>query len=332
MTDYASTGVNLQAAAAATKRIAAAAKSTVTERTVSEIGHFGGLFALDSAPDGDVLVASTDGVGTKVLLGQQLGLIDGLGQDLIHHCINDILVCGASPLFFLDYMAFGKLNPDVAGRLAESMAAACRDHGIPLLGGETAEMPGVYEEEHFDLAGTIVGIVKRDKILDGKRVQAGDVLIGLPSNGPHTNGYSLIRKIFKQEIDDRTLLSEKLNSGESLAEALMQPHRCYLNVVRDLLDSHAVHALAHITGGGLIDNTMRVIPDGLKLDVDWNARRRPELFRVIQERGNVAEEEMRRVFNLGVGLVMVVESDRVEEVASRVSAFFEPFILGRVAA
>ena len=188
MTDYASSGVALDRSAAAKARIFAAARSTFNARVLTDVGHFGGFFALDDAPNGNVLVASTDGVGTKVLLGHRLDMISNLGRDLVHHSINDILMCGATPLFFLDYMAFGRISPDVAATLAESFAAGCRDHGVALLGGETAEMPDLYAPDHFDLAGTIVGIVKRDKMLDGHSVREGDVLLGLDSSGLHTNG------------------------------------------------------------------------------------------------------------------------------------------------
>jgi phosphoribosylformylglycinamidine cyclo-ligase len=216
-------------------------------------------------------------------------------------------MCGARPLFFLDYMAFGVLDPVIAGTLAESLAAACRDNGVALIGGETAEMPGLYESGDFDLAGTIVGTVRRDRILDGSRVRVGDTLIGIASNGLHTNGYSLVRQVFEREIADGTLKKERLSDGCTLAEALLASHRCYLNSVGSLLDHPGLHALSHITGGGIEDNTMRVMPAGLKLQVNWDAWPRPELFKIIQERGSITEEEMRRVFNLGIGVIAIVD-------------------------
>ncbi|HEY3294241.1 MAG TPA: phosphoribosylformylglycinamidine cyclo-ligase [bacterium] len=333
MTDYASSGVNLDRAAAAKARIAAAARTTFGPQVLTDVGHFGGFFALNDGAADNVLVASADGVGTKLLLGIRLGKISGLGRDLVQHCINDILMCGARPLFFLDYMAFGKLDPDVAGTLAESLSAACREHGVALIGGETAEMPDLYEPGHFDLAGTIIGSVRRDRIFDGSKVKAGDMLIGLASNGLHTNGYSLVRSVFAKEIADGSLEREHLSDGTSLADALMKAHRCYLPSVGPLLDNPDVHALSHITGGGLEENTLRVIPKGLHLDVSWASWNRPDIYRVIQERGNVPEEEMRRVFNLGIGVVMVVEACAAYELTQTMKAKGEQaVVIGRVSA
>jgi phosphoribosylformylglycinamidine cyclo-ligase len=333
MTDYASSGVRLDEAAAAKKRIAAAARTTFGPRVLTDVGHFGGFFALGDGPESDVLVASTDGVGTKLLLGVQLGLCGGLGRDLVQHCINDILMCGALPLFFLDYMAFGRLDPDVATGLAESLAAACRDHGVALIGGETAEMPGLYAPGHFDLAGTIVGTVRRDRMLDGSRVREGDVLLGLASNGLHTNGFSLVRCIFAGEISDGSLKSLQLSDGRSLADALLEPHRCYLPSLRALLDNPALHALAHVTGGGLEENTSRVIPQPLRIEINWQSWERPEIFRLIQEKGGVPEAEMRRVLNLGVGVVAVVERARADQIAGELCARGEQVtLIGRVTA
>jgi phosphoribosylformylglycinamidine cyclo-ligase len=333
MTDYASSGVHLDEAAAAKKRIADAARSTFGPRVLADVGHFGGFFALGDGPEAEVLVASTDGVGTKLLLGVQLGSCGGLGRDLVHHCVNDILMCGALPLFFLDYMAFGRLDPDVAAGLAESLAAACRDHGVALIGGETAEMPGLYAPGHFDLAGTIVGTVRRDRVLDGSRVREGDVLLGLASNGLHTNGYSLVRRVFAGEISDGSLKSLQLSDGRSLADALLEPHRCYLPSLRALLENPALHALAHITGGGLEENTSRVIPPPLRLEINWRSWERPEIFRLIQEKGGVPEAEMRRVLNLGIGVVAVVERAHADEIAGELRARGEQVtLIGRVTA
>jgi phosphoribosylformylglycinamidine cyclo-ligase len=333
MIDYAASGVDLDRAAAAKKRIAAAARTTFGPQVLTDVGHFGGFFALGSEAEDTVLVASTDGVGTKVLLGMQLGRLTGLGRDLVQHSINDILMCGARPLFFLDYMAFGKLDPDVAATLAESFAAGCRDHGVALIGGETAEMPDVYEQGHFDLAGTIIGSVRRKGILDGTRVQEGDILLGLPSNGLHTNGYSLARKIFAPMVADGSIEHTRLSDGMSVADALMQPHRCYLPVLSPLLDHPALHALSHITGGGLEENTMRVIPRGLHLDVDWQSWARPELFRLMQERGGVPEVEMRRVFNNGIGVVAAVDAQGAAEFRKALEASGETvYTIGTVTA
>jgi phosphoribosylformylglycinamidine cyclo-ligase len=331
MVDYASSGVHLDRAAEAKTLIASAAKTTFNRRVLAEVGHFGGFYALDDSPSGTVLVASTDGVGTKLLLAVQTGRLGGLGRDLVHHSINDILMCGARPMFFLDYMAFGRLEPQVAVTLAESLAVACRENGVALIGGETAEMPDLYEPGHFDLAGTIVGSVRRDRILDGQRVQAGDVLLGLPSNGLHTNGYSLVRRVFAAEIAAGGLERMRLSNGRSVADALMEPHRCYLRILDPLLEEPGLHALAHITGGGIEDNTSRVVPKGLRLDVDWSAWQRPELFGLIQERGSVAEEEMRRVFNLGIGVIAIVDSSSATALEKALRDRGEdPLVIGRV--
>ena len=317
MTDYASSGVGFDRAAAAKSRILAAARTTFGPQVLTDVGHFGGFFALDDAPDGKVLVASTDGVGTKVLLGQQLGRIENLGRDLVHHSINDILMCGATPLFFLDYMAFGRISPQVAATLAESLAAACREHDVALLGGETAEMPDLYSPDHFDLAGTIVGMVRRDQMLDGKAVREDDILLGLASSGLHTNGYSLARKVFANEARSGELQRLKLNNDQTMADALMEPHRCYLKSLRTLIGDPALHALSHITGGGIEENTRRVIPKTLRLQIDWNGWERPKLFRLIQERGEVGEDEMRRVFNLGIGAIAIVDSAGAERIVAQ---------------
>ena len=298
---------------------------------LTDVGHFGGFFALDDSPTGNVLVASTDGVGTKVLLGHRLDMIENLGRDLVHHSINDILMCGATPLFFLDYMAFGRISPDVAGTLAESFAAGCREYGVALLGGETAEMPDLYAPDHFDLAGTIIGMVQRDKMLDGKRVHAGDVLLGLASSGLHTNGYSLARQVFAEDVQTGEIKQRRLKHGKSLAEALMETHRCYLTSLRGLIGDPALHALSHITGGGIEENTLRVLPEGLSLDLDWQSWPRPELFELIQTQGSVAEEEMRRVFNLGIGAIAVVEQSDASRVAAHLKSHGERvYTIGRV--
>ncbi|MBM3325091.1 MAG: phosphoribosylformylglycinamidine cyclo-ligase, partial [Calditrichaeota bacterium] len=255
MMDYRKAGVDIDKAAMAKRIIAAQARTTLPVSMLHEIGHFGGFFALPSeGPAKPVLVASTDGVGTKLLLANKLGRLQGVGADLVHHCINDILTCGAMPLFFLDYMAFGKLDIDKISTIAESLAEACRTHEVALIGGETAEMPDMYREADFDLAGTIVGWVDEDRILDKKRVVEGDLLLGLPSNGLHTNGYSLIRKIFAAEIESGELLRDDPKLGESLMDALLKPHRCYLPAMKPILNSDFLHAMAHITGGGLADN------------------------------------------------------------------------------
>jgi phosphoribosylformylglycinamidine cyclo-ligase len=255
-----------------------------------------------------VLVASTDGVGTKLKIAIATGRNDGVGYDLVSHCINDILVQGARPLFFLDYLAMGKLDTEVAAAVISGMAEACREFGLALLGGETAEMPGFYQPGDYDIAGTIVGVVEEDRILDGSRVREGDRLVALESWGLHTNGYSLARKIFFEQegLAPDTLVPA---IGGSIADVLLARHRCYLRELEPLLDADVIHAMAHITGGGLTDNIPRVLPAGLGVRVDLREVRPQPVFRYMMERGAVPEEDMLRTFNLGVGMVVLVAAE-----------------------
>jgi phosphoribosylformylglycinamidine cyclo-ligase len=265
-------------------------------------GLFGGFMPVSAlkAYDAPVLVSSIDGVGTKVRLAAKLGRLDGLGADIVHHCVNDIAVHGAEPLFLLDYLAFHRLEPEMVDRLVTSIATACEALGIRLAGGETAEMPLVYAPHHFDLAGAIVGVVEESAIVDGRSVRAGDVVLGLPSSGLHTNGFSLVQALFEDEEYER--YEPSLES--TLGEALLQPHRCYLEEIRALLTSGSVHGLAHITGGGIAGNLARIIPAGLEARIELPSA--PPLFELIQAR-EVDVDEMRRVFNLGIGLVAVCD-------------------------
>ena len=302
---YADSGVTIDAATRALARAKTAIGSTWDSRVKSEIGAFGGLY--QPAPGEPLLVASVDGVGTKVMVAVQAGRFDTVGQDLVNHCVDDILVQGAEPLFFLDYFATGKLEEDVLPAVLEGFAAACRENGCALLGGETAEMPGVYAPGEFDLAGTIVGRVRQEDVIDGSAIGAGDRIWGLPSTGLHTNGYSLARKVLLEmagfAVDD---VPPEL--GVSVAEALLAVHRSYLPHVRAVWEAHgrgAVHGLVHITGGGFYDNVPRVMPAGLCAAIDTSAWEAPPLFRLIAERGEVAAAEMYRVFNMGIGMCVV---------------------------
>jgi phosphoribosylformylglycinamidine cyclo-ligase len=303
---------------------------------LTDIGGFGGLFdARFPTMKFPVLVASTDGVGTKLKVAIMADKHDTVGADLVNHCVNDILVCGARPLFFLDYFATGKLNVDVGEALISGFVKGCEENGCALIGGETAEMPGIYQESDYDLAGTIVGIVDRERMFTREHVQAGDVLIGLKSNGLHTNGYSLARKALFQhyQINDRP--SEL--GGESIAEALLKVHRSYLKPIMKLLESFEpgkdIHALSHITGGGLIGNTSRILGEGMKLEVDWTAWRRPVIFALIQQSGNIPEEDLRRAFNLGIGLVLVAPIQQVDALMKDLAASGEdPSVVGSVVA
>jgi phosphoribosylformylglycinamidine cyclo-ligase len=265
-------------------------------------GLFGGFIPVSAlkAYDAPVLVSAIDGVGTKVRLAAKLGRLDGLGADIVHHCVNDIAVHGAEPLFFLDYLAFHQLELDVVDRIVASIASACEALGIRLAGGETAEMPLVYTPDHFDLAGAIVGVVEEAGIVDGRSIRAGDVVLGLPSSGLHTNGFSLVQSLFSAPEYERYEPSLEATLGE----ALLRPHRCYLGDIRKLLATGSVHGLAHITGGGIAGNLSRIIPAGLEAQVDLPTP--PPLFEQVQARG-VETDEMRRVFNLGIGLVAVCD-------------------------
>ena len=310
--DYRSAGVDINAATRALSKVRKLARSTYRPEVLSDIGSFGGLFRLDTERyRKPVLVASTDGVGTKLKIAFATGRHDGVGYDLVSHCVNDILVQGARPLFFLDYLAMGELDGDVAAAVISGMAEACREFGLALLGGETAEMPGFYRSGEYDVAGTILGLVEEERILDGRAVRSGDKLLALDSWGLHTNGYSLARKIFQKEKlapNDRV---EELDA--TVADALLTRHRCYLPDLEPLLDKGVLHALAHITGGGLTDNIPRVLPQGLSACIDLDAIEMPSLFRYLMDRGDVAESEMLRTFNVGVGMVAILSSDDVDE-------------------
>jgi phosphoribosylamine--glycine ligase / phosphoribosylformylglycinamidine cyclo-ligase len=311
---YARAGVSIDAGSRAVNMMGDAVRSTYTGEVLSGIGSFGGLFSAEvikrmSAP---VLVASTDGVGTKVKLAAQVGSYASIGEDIVNHCINDILVQGARPLFFLDYFATSKLDPQVVAQIVTGMASACRASGCALLGGETAEMPGVYAEGEFDVAGTIVGVVERERILPRQDLRAGDVLIGLRSSGPHTNGYSLIRSVFEGVPLDTVFPG----LGAPLQEVLLAPHRSYLPLVLPVLETRPgmIKALVHLTGGGFIENIPRVLPAGLDARIQAGSWPVPPLYDLIQTRGNIAVDEMRRVFNLGIGMLAVVAPEDVKPV------------------
>lgn len=300
-TTYQSAGVNIEAGNRAVSLMKEAVQSTYNNRVLSGLGSFGGLFDISNLGESPVLVASTDGVGTKVELAARMNRLSSVGEDIVNHCINDILVQGAKPLFFLDYYATAKLKPELAAEIVTGMSAACRKAGCALLGGETAEMPGVYHEHAFDVAGTIVGVVERSKILPIKTaMQAGDFLVGLASNGPHTNGYSLIRKICQNQ--DLNIWKPELKS--TLADALLKPHRSYLRVIEPAL--HLIKGLAHITGGGFIENIPRALPDALQPVIDLSSWPIPPLFQWLQAQGGIELEEMFHVFNMGIGMVAVI--------------------------
>ena len=328
---YADSGVDIDAKMGAVARARELIRSTFTPGVVGDVGGFGGLFRPDFSGMADpLLVASADGVGTKLKVAALARIHDTVGQDLVNHCVNDILVQGARPLFFLDYVAAGRLDREVVGRVLSGLAKACRENGCALLGGETAEMPGMYADGEYDLAGTIVGVVDRPQLLDGSRVSPGDVLVGLPSSGLHTNGYSLARKV----IFERMGLgpdSPLPGVGATAAEALLAVHRSYLAPVLPLVQAGLLSAMAHITGGGFPDNLPRVLPGGARAVVETGAWEWPPLFRLLAERGGVPKEEMLRVFNCGIGLVLVVPPPALEEAGRRLSALGEAWRpIGRI--
>jgi len=275
-----------------------------------------------------VLVSSVDGVGTKLIVAFKAGRYNTVGQDLVNHCVNDIAVCGATPLFFMDYFSTGSLKQDVGFQVISGFAKACRENGVALIGGETAEMPDIYSEGEFDLAGTIVGAVDKSKLITGDKISEGDLVIGFKSSGLHTNGYSLARKVLFSEFD----IDDTPDGFDStIGEELLTIHKSYLGLISSLKEIKGINGFSHITGGGLISNTKRVLPDGLALDIDWESWDRPEIFKLIQETGNVPEEDMRRTFNLGIGLVAIVSSDALDEVNEKAYLIDEePVEIGRV--
>ena len=317
--DYKQSGVDIDAGNEVVRRIAALARGTFTPGVISDIGTFGGLFGLDAVAVPDpVLVASADGVGTKLRVAFMTGVHTTIGGDLVNHCVNDILVQGAQPLFFLDYLATGRLDPAVAAQIIEGLAAACRGNGCALLGGETAEMPGFYADGEYDLAGFIVGVVARRLLIDGRRIEAGDVLIGLPSSGLHTNGYSLARRI-AFEAAGLKVDSVVPELGTTIGRALLAPHRSYLTIVRPLLATGVIKGMAHITGGGITDNLPRILPGGTGAVVARSAWKVPPIFQWLQRTGEVADAEMLRTFNMGIGLIIVCAPGDAEAVLHAVA-------------
>ncbi|HEV2762815.1 MAG TPA: phosphoribosylformylglycinamidine cyclo-ligase [Pyrinomonadaceae bacterium] len=328
---YSDAGVSIDAANAAVARIKELARSTFNARTLSEIGSFGGMFdAAFPSLRAPVLVASADGVGTKLKIAFLTGRHNTVGRDLVNHCVNDILVQGARPLFFLDYVATGRLAPDVVTSVVEGLARGCRENGCALLGGETAEMPGFYAEGEYDIAGFIVGVVDREKVIDGSRVEPGDLVLALPSVGLHTNGYSLARKLFFERAGMRhdTRVEEL---GETIGDALLREHPSYLAALEGLLDAGALKALAHITGGGLLENVPRVLPEGAAVEIRRGSWPVLPIFDLMRRLGNVSEPEMFRTFNMGVGMVVVCSPADAETVRAHVNARGETcYDIGRV--
>ncbi|NNL96190.1 MAG: phosphoribosylformylglycinamidine cyclo-ligase [Xanthomonadales bacterium] len=327
---YKDAGVDIAAGNKLVDLIGPAVKSTRRDEVLTGLGGFGGLFQLDTSRYREpVLVSGTDGVGTKLMLARQLNQHSTIGIDLVAMCVNDILTSGAEPLFFLDYYATGKLHTAVAQSVIEGIAEGCRQAGCALIGGETAEMPGMYDEGEYDLAGFCVGVVERDRIIDGSRIRAGHRILGLVSSGPHSNGYSLVRKVLEVSASDVTAAFDGSN-GVSLGEALLAPTRIYAGPLKSL-DSSKVDGLAHITGGGLTENITRIVPQGLGIEIDrrnWNP---PPVFDWLQAHGNIADSEMLRTFNCGIGMCLIIAEAQVETVTSQlIAAGEQPVNIGRV--
>lgn len=321
---YRAAGVDIDAKYEAVARGSDAIRSTFTPGVLGDVGAFGGLFDLAKVgAEGQLLVASTDGVGTKVKIAQRCSRFDSVGQDLVNHCVNDILVQGARPLFFMDYIAVDVMVPDAVSAVIGGLAQACRENGLALLGGETAEMPGVYREGEMDIAGTIVGAVARDRLLDGSRVAVGDTLLAIESSGLHTNGYSLARRIAFGDGTDQAGLDPADTppelGGTSVGDALLAVHRSYLPQVWPLLEADLVHGLAHITGGGLPDNIPRVLPQGTAVEISRDAMPRPPIFDLLVQRGGLELDEAYRVFNMGFGMVIAVAPGDVDRVRGMVA-------------
>jgi len=326
---YKDSGVDIEAGEQMVESIKDVVKETHSDEVLSNIGGFGGFFRPDlSGYEDPVFVSSVDGVGTKLIVAFKTGVYDTVGQDLVNHCVNDIAVCGADPLFFLDYFSTGRLKQEVGYQVVKGFAKACKENGVALIGGETAEMPDIYSEGEFDLAGTIVGMVDREKVINGRNIQKGDVLLGFPSTGLHTNGYSLARKVLfsEYEVDDHV---DEL--GVTVGECLLKVHKSYLRIIREIRAHSGLHGFSHITGGGIVGNTRRILPEGLELEIDWEAWERPPIFKLIKELGNVPEDDMRATFNLGIGLIGVVDPSAVDEIKESVAGLNEVLLeIGRV--
>lgn len=315
---YADAGVSIDNANLAVNKIREYARSTFNERTLTEIGSFGGMFA-GAFPDmaEPILVASADGVGTKLKLAFETGIHNTVGADLVNHCVNDILVQGARPLFFLDYFATGKLEPDTTASVVEGMARACRENGCVLLGGETAEMPDFYPPGEYDLAGFIVGVVDKQRVIDGKSITPGDLVLGIASTGLQTNGYSLARKLFF-EIGGYTADSYIDELGSTVGEALLATHASFLPQIGPLLDSGVIKGLVHITGGGFLENIPRILPDGVAVEIQRGTWPELPIFGMMQRLGNVETHEMFRTFNMGIGMIVVCSKDDAESLSAEI--------------
>lgn len=318
---YKASGVNIDKADEAKKAITKTVKSTWSDAVLSHVGQFGGLFRLPEGYDDAVLVSSVDGVGTKLMVAQRVGRFNTIGQDLVNHCVNDILVQGAAPLFFLDYLAAGKLDPGLVAEVVGGLGLACKANGCALIGGETAEMPGLYRGSDFDLAGAIVGVVERKEIIDGSAIRPGDCVFALPSSGLHTNGYSLVRHVVFDELG--MSVGDRVDElGCTVGEELLKVHTSYLSHIRELRQKAGVpvKGLAHITGGGIVDNFPRILPGDCNAVIDRGAWPVPPIFEFLREKGKVEDREMFRVFNMGLGMLIVVEAEHADKMPQRLGS------------
>lgn len=327
---YADAGVDITRSNRTKQRIKYLAHKTFTRGVLSEIGGFGGLFSVDKKYVDPVLVSSVDGVGTKLRVAFEMNMHHTIGADLVNHCVNDIVVQGAAPMFFMDYLATGRLEPEIAEKVVEGLAEACKHNGCALIGGETAEMPGFYSEGEYDLAGFIVGVVERDKIINGKTVEIGDIVLGLPSNGLHTNGYSLARKLLF-EVAGYTLDTFVSEIKNKVGNELMRPHKSYWPILKKMIAGECVAALAHITGGGITENLPRVLPRGTAAVIERGTWPVPPLFEHLQKLGNVPDDEMLRTFNMGIGMLMVVPAKKFKKAETLLDRAGEKFYsVGRI--
>ena len=326
-TTYAASGVDIARGAEALENVKTQINSTFTPGVLGSVGGFGGLFELPTGYKQPVLVSSTDGVGTKLRVAVMAGKHNTVGKNLINHCVNDIAVMGAKPLFFLDYFGTAQLDKAVFADVISGFVQGCKASNCALLGGETAEMPGIYHGQDYDLCGTIVGIIEKGEIISGADIKTGDILIGIASNGLHTNGYSLARKVLFGPYKAESYIADL---GGTLAEILLKPHTCYLDTIQALVPL-GVHGFSHITGGGIVGNTKRILPTGLQLDVQWDSWKRLPIFDFIQKTGNVPEEDVRQAFNLGIGLIAILPKDQVDEAQSRIfEKGHQSWVIGKV--
>lgn len=328
---YKDAGVDIAAGEEAVDRIKGMVRSTFTPSVLTDLGKFGGFFQLDlTGYKSPVLVSSIDGVGTKLKVAIMMNKHDSIGEDLVNHCINDILVGGAKPLFFLDYIGTGKLSPGVMEEIISGMVRGCKAAGCSLVGGEMAEMPGFYQAGEYDVAGSIVGIVDKDRVIDGSKIQKGDILIALPSTGLHTNGYSLARKVLFEaaHLGVHDIVPDL---GESVGESLLHVHRCYYPIVWPLLDQFEIRGMSHVTGGGIEGNTKRILPENCRLNIEWSAWQIPPIFKLIQEKGHVPDDDMRRTFNLGIGYIIIIPANESQSLIAHLQTKGEnPIQIGEV--